>query len=157
MSDRVAVFNDGRIQQLAPPDDLYERPENSFVAQFIGENNKLTAKVLEKKGEFATVQLANGEKCEALAVNCGDVGSETLLSIRPERITVGAVDGPNATTGKVEELIYLGDHIRCRLNVHSNDEFIVKVPNAAGHEHLVVGETTRVAWGAEDARALDML
>ena len=41
MSDRVAVFNDGRIQQLAAPADLYERPENSFVAQFIGENNKL--------------------------------------------------------------------------------------------------------------------
>jgi putative spermidine/putrescine transport system ATP-binding protein len=41
MSDRVAVFNDGRIQQLAPPDELYERPDNAFVAQFIGENNKL--------------------------------------------------------------------------------------------------------------------
>jgi putative spermidine/putrescine transport system ATP-binding protein len=47
MSDRVAVFNDGRIQQLAPPADLYERPENSFVAQFIGENNKLPGTIEE--------------------------------------------------------------------------------------------------------------
>ena len=45
MSDRVAVFNDGQIQQLSTPDGLYERPENAFVAQFIGENNKLTGKV----------------------------------------------------------------------------------------------------------------
>ena len=157
MSDRVAVFNDGRIQQLAPPDDLYERPENSFVAQFIGENNKLNATVVEKHGEIATVKLANGETCQALAVNCGDVGSETLISIRPERVNVGSKDGPNATNGVVQELIYLGDHIRCRLNVHGNDEFIVKVPNAAGHEHLSVGETTRVTWAPEDARALDLL
>ena len=157
MSDRVAVFNDGRIQQLAPPDDLYERPDNSFVAQFIGENNKLAAKVVEKSGELATVQLASGGTCQALAVNCGEVGSETLISIRPERVRVGAPDGPNATEGQVKELIYLGDHIRCRLNVHGNDEFIVKVPNAAGHEHLSVGETTRVAWEPQDARALDML
>jgi putative spermidine/putrescine transport system ATP-binding protein len=157
MSDRVAVFNDGRIQQLAPPDDLYERPENSFVAQFIGENNKLTATVVSQSGDVATVKTASGATFKALAVNCGDVGSETLVSIRPERVQVGKVDGSNATDGTVKELIYLGDHIRCRLNVHGNDEFIVKVPNAAGHEHLSVGETTRVTWEPEDARALELL
>ena len=44
MSDRVAVFDDGRIQQIAPPDQLYEEPENSFVAQFIGETTRLKAR-----------------------------------------------------------------------------------------------------------------
>ena len=156
MSDRVAVFNDGVIQQLAPPEDLYERPENSFVAQFIGENNKLTGKILERSGEEVRVQLPDGANCTALAVNCGDVGAETLLSIRPERVSVGT-DGQNATDAKVLELIYLGDHIRCRLNVHGNDEFIVKVPNAANHAHLQVGEETRVSWHTEDARALNPL
>ena len=156
MSDRVAVFDDGRIQQLAPPEDLYERPDNSFVAQFIGENNKLSGRVKAISGDAATVELASGAITTALAVNCGDVGSETLLSIRPERINV-AQDGPNATDADVLELIYLGDHIRCRLNVHGNDEFVVKVPNSAGHEHLSVGEKTRVTWAAEDARALDPL
>lgn len=57
MSDRVAVFNDGRIQQLAPPADLYERPENSFVAQFIGENNKLFGTIEELAGDKALVRL----------------------------------------------------------------------------------------------------
>ncbi|NKB26757.1 MAG: polyamine ABC transporter ATP-binding protein [Rhodobacteraceae bacterium] len=157
MSDRVAVFDDGRIQQLAPPEDLYERPENSFVAQFIGENNKLSGTVISKSGDTATVKLANGETCQALAVSCGDAGSETLISIRPERVSVGGKGGGNSTTADVKELIYLGDHIRCRLNMHGNDDFVVKVPNSAGHEHLVVGEKTQVTWAIEDARALNPL
>ena len=157
MSDRVAVFDDGRIQQLAPPADLYERPENSFVAQFIGENNKLAGVVEALNGDIATIKLDGGGKCEALAVKCGDVGSKTLVSIRPERISVSTASGPNSTTAQVLELIYLGDHIRCRLNVHGNDNFVVKVPNAAGHKHLVVGETTQITWDAIDARALDPL
>ena len=157
MSDRVAVFDDGRIQQLAPPEDLYERPENSFVAQFIGENNKLSGVVEALTGGIATINLDGGGKCEALAVNCGDAGSETLISIRPERVTISDKKGPNSTKADVLELIYLGDHIRCRLNVHGNDEFVVKVPNAAGHKHLVVGESTQITWDAQDARALDPL
>jgi len=157
MSDRVAVFDDGRIQQLAPPADLYERPDNSFVAQFIGENNKLSGVVESLNGDIATINLEGGGKCDALAVNCGDVGARTLVSIRPERVTISTKPGPNSTTAQVLELIYLGDHIRCRLNVHGNDEFVVKVPNAAGHKHLVVGETTQITWDAQDARALDPL
>jgi putative spermidine/putrescine transport system ATP-binding protein len=57
MSDRVAVFNDGVIQQLSTPDDLYEDPQNSFVAQFIGENNKLNGKVIDLQGEECRVEL----------------------------------------------------------------------------------------------------
>ena len=156
MSDRVAVFEDGRIQQLAPPEDLYERPDNSFVAQFIGENNKLSGKVKSIAKDIATIELANGKTTKALAVNCGEAGSDTLISIRPERVTIGG-KGANVTEAHVKELIYLGDHIRCRLDVHGNDEFVVKVPNSAGHEHLSVGETTKISWAPEDARALDHL
>lgn len=157
MSDRVAVFNDGEIQQLAPPADLYECPDNSFVAQFIGENNKLSGTVSERTGDIVRITLDNGAACDALAVNCGGVGDKTLISIRPERVAIGESASDNSTDAVVEELIYLGDHIRCRLNVHGNDAFIVKVPNSAGHEHLVVGETTQIHWSAQDARALDPL
>lgn len=155
MSDRIAVFDDGIIQQLAPPDGLYEKPDNAFVAQFIGENNTLIGTVKAVKDGVATIAYDNGEIGEALAVNCGEVGSKTTLSIRPERVDIGKASGPNAVDAKVLELIYLGDHIRCRMNVMGNDEFVVKVPNAAGHKHLVVGETTKVSWSKEDCRALD--
>jgi len=155
MSDRVAVFDDGIIQQLSTPEALYERPENAFVAQFIGENNTLSGVVKAIKGDAATIKLGDGTVTEALAVKCGDVGNKTTLSIRPERVTVGGKKTKNSTDAKVLELIYLGDHIRCRMNVHGNEDFIVKVPNSAGHTHLSVGETTTVSWNKEDCRALD--
>ncbi len=153
MSDRIAVFEDGRIQQLATPEDLYERPQNAFVAQFIGENNKLLGKVIAREGDAVNVELP-GLTTKALAVNCGEVGSSTMLSIRPERVFVGA-QGENTVDATVLELIYLGDHIRCRMNVAGNQDFVVKVPNSAGHEHLVVGATTKLSWQTEDCRALD--
>tara|TARA_B100000780_G_scaffold55982_1_gene35303 strand:+ start:221 stop:1348 length:1128 start_codon:yes stop_codon:yes gene_type:complete len=155
MSDRVAVFEDGRIQQLSSPDALYERPENAFVAQFIGENNTLVGKVESIKGKTASVNLGNGVKVDSLAVNCGEVGNSTTLSIRPERVRLAAPKTKNTTNAVVKELIYLGDHIRCRMEVHGNDQFIVKVPNSAGHKHLVKGEQTTVTWAKEDCRALD--
>ena len=86
MSDRVAVFNDGRIQQLAAPADLYERPENSFVAQFIGENNKLPGVIEEISGDKALVRLSTGEVIDATPVNVTSKGQQVLVSIRPERV-----------------------------------------------------------------------
>ena len=157
MSYRVAVFNDGVIQQLAPPDDLYERPDNSFVAQFIGENNKLPGTVKGRSGDMIHVEFADGENCQALAVQPVAEGETTLISIRPERVSVGREDLTNSTDGRVLELIYLGDHIRCRMDVHGNDQFIVKLPNGAAKVPLSVGELTKVGWAAEDARALDPL
>ena len=154
MSDRVAVFDDGRIQQLAPPDDLYERPTNAFVAQFIGENNKLLGKVVEVSGDKATVELDNGQKVSALAINCGAVGSRTMLSIRPERVQLDG-KGQNAMQAKVLERIYLGDHIRCRMAVAGDDQFIVKVPNSAGTDALHEGAEMTISWLTEDCRALD--
>ena len=155
MSDRVAVFEDGRIQQLATPADLYERPENAFVAQFIGENNRLKALITNVQNDLVTTKTADGTQFIAKRVNCGDVGSYTTLSIRPERVTVG-VEGENTTKAKVLELIYLGDHIRCRMSVEKDNEFIVKVPNSSNHTHMEVGEETIVSWTSDDCRALDI-
>jgi putative spermidine/putrescine transport system ATP-binding protein len=155
MSDRVAVFDDGIIQQLATPADLYERPENAFVAQFIGENNRLKALVTDVKSDLITAKTSDGTVLIAKKVNCGDVGSYTTLSIRPERVSVG-VKGQNTTKAKVLELIYLGDHIRCRMSVEKENEFIVKVPNSSNHSHLEVGEETIVSWTLDDCRALDI-
>ena len=157
MSNRVAVFDDGVIQQLASPDDLYERPENAFVAQFIGENNTLNGTVREIDGDNCTVQLDDGAMVEALKVNVNAVGDRSQMSLRPERVEVAPPEGkyPNVFEGKVEELIYLGDHIRTRASVCGHDDFIVKVPNAAGHVHLKEGEAVEFGWMMEDCRALN--
>ena len=157
MSNRIAVFNDGVIQQLASPEDLYERPMNAFVAQFIGENNRLTGVVKEMNGENCVVEVEGAQPVKALKVNVSSVGDRTTLSLRPERITVRPGDGTvdNIYDARVEELIYLGDHMRTRVNLLGHSDFVIKVPNAAGHQHLEVGETVPVGWHAADCRALD--
>lgn len=155
MSDRIAVFNDGVIQQLAPPSDLYERPENAFVAQFIGENNTLLGTVTGLNGDIADVTFDNGQTTQALAVSCGGVGNRTTLSIRPERVILNEVGSGVGVDAEVLELIYLGDHIRCRMDVHGNKDFVVKVPNAAGHSILREGAKTNISWETQDCRALD--
>ena len=156
MSDRIAVFSDGKIQQLAPPPDLYERPDNAFVAQFIGENNRLNGTVKEVNGQSCTVDV-DGHIIQALSVNHDGVGSRTTLSLRPERVALNPAAGtmPNVFDATVEELIYLGDHIRTRVSTCGDDEFIVKVPNSHAHASLNRGQKVQVGWALDDCRALD--
>lgn len=158
MSDRVAVFNDGIIQQLSSPDDLYERPMSSFVAQFIGENNKLHGKITAtSKDGNCSVTLDDGQKVKALNVNTDGKGSNTTLSLRPERVEINPKRGavPNILQGEIKELIYLGDHIRTRMEVAGTGEFIVKIPNTYGHQMLAEGTKAKIGWHTEDCRALD--
>ena len=157
MSDRIAVFNDGVVEQLSTPDELYERPRNSFVAQFIGENNRLRGVVAEmSEGRIATVRLDSGDVVKSLAVNVSRKGDRTLLSVRPERVEINPLAGKTdlVIEGTIQELIYLGDHIRTRLSVCGHDDFIVKVPNK-GDAALAKGSVVNLGWKADDCRALD--
>jgi putative spermidine/putrescine transport system ATP-binding protein len=159
MSDRIAVFNDGIIQQLSTPDELYERPQNSFVAQFIGENNRLKGTVASVgKDALAHIKLETGETVKATAIGARQ-GERTLLSLRPERVEINPAKGQTDVVldGQIEELIYLGDHIRTRLMVAGHDDFIVKVPNKAASATLQRGNKVRVGWKAADCRALDYI
>jgi len=157
MSDRIAVFNDGVIQQLSSAEVLYEEPENSFVAQFIGENNKLDGTIESVSDGNCAITLDDGTKINALPINIGEAGTKTTLSIRPERLEINPQDDAvsNRLQGRIEELIYLGDHVRTRMTVAGNDEFIVKVPNTANASHLSEGESAVIGWRTEDGRALD--
>lgn len=157
MSNRIAVFNDGIIQQLAPPGDLYERPENAFVAQFIGENNVIFGNVLDVSNGSCNVRVADGNVVKAIVVNIEGVGKDTTLSLRPERVIINPDPGSCSTIVKarVEEVIYLGDHIRTRVNLCGHDDFIIKIPNAQGHVNLDYGEVVEVGWDYRDCRALD--
>ncbi|SFD69922.1 ABC transporter ATP-binding protein [Roseivivax sediminis] len=157
MSDRVAVFDDGRIQQLAPPDELYEAPQNSFVAQFIGENNTLEGVIEEIGGNRCTVKLDSGEVIDANPINVTQKGDRTRVSIRPERVEFNPDLGTTAHTleATVREFIYMGDVFRTRLSVAGNDEFIVKTRNRADQKRLSPGETVKIGWLPEDCRALD--
>lgn len=173
MSDRIAVFDKGVIQQLDSAEDLYEKPQNAFVAGFIGENNAISGEVAARgEGGFCTVAAA-GQMVNALNVADGSEGYMTTLSLRPERVFLGdggnvkdgggddsgdakvGKGGINRFDGKVQECVYMGDHIRVRLSLLGNDEFIVKIPNDRKHRELTTGNTIPLYWSAEDCRALD--
>ena len=157
MSNRIAVFNDGVIQQLSTPDILYEKPENSFVAQFIGENNRFDGTVKSIDGDYCKVEIDGGGEVRALKVNVSESGNKTQLSIRPERVSINSKSSSeeNKFLGKVNELIYLGDHIRIRLTVNNNHDFIVKIPNE-GKIGFTEGDSIELSWSSDDIRALDL-
>ncbi len=161
MSDRIAVFDKGVIQQLDSAEDLYEKPQNAFVASFIGENNTFAGRVAEDLGGgFCSVTVGEA-KVAALRINA-ETGALTTLSLRPERALLGEPNGVaaegarvNRFEGRVRETIYLGDHIRVRLSLLGSDEFIVKVPNDREHRDLSADNIVPLHWRAEDCRALD--
>jgi putative spermidine/putrescine transport system ATP-binding protein len=163
MSDRIAVFNDGIIQQLSTPSELYEAPINSFVAQFIGENNKLSGSIRGAANGICRVTLADGTEVEAVDVNTGADGAATMLSIRPERVEVDpsatgmGAEFPNRITGTVNDIIYLGDHLRARLTAAGSTDFVVKAPNREGQRRLEKGQSVTLGWRTKDCRALDPL
>jgi putative spermidine/putrescine transport system ATP-binding protein len=158
MSDRIAVFSEGRIQQVAAPKVLYEQPESAFVAQFIGENNRIAGSILEMNGRLCTVSLNGGGIVKALAVNVGGKGKNTVLSLRPERVLIDPADGvcENVFSAEVEEVIYIGNSTRARLSTCGSSDFVVTLQNSAEGRQLARGEAIRVGWRAEDCRALDI-
>jgi len=157
MSDRIVVFNDGVVQQIASPEDLYERPQNSFVAQFIGENNRLQGQITAMNGETCTVEIEGGGKVEALAINVDGVGARTVLSLRPESVLFDppADSVPCRFDARVEELIYLGDHMRVRVDVCGHNDFVIKVARSESAPQLEIGQTIPIGWKSYDCRALD--
>ena len=159
MSNRIAVFNDGEIQQYATPHDLWEKPQNSFVASFIGENNQLPATVESiKNGQCSVRLLKNGTRVKATPVKVAKAGEKTLLSIRPECIRVDIKkDGTDLSQvqGRIKEIIYMGDHQRIRLDVEGNDKFIIKISSKAVQRRFKVNESIYLGWNAADCHALD--
>mgnify|MGYP003110553270 CR=1 FL=1 len=122
MSSRIAVFNQGKVQQFAAPSELYERPANAFVASFIGENNLIPAAIenIDRNG-VVQAKLANGTVINALNGNCTPSDAHCIISVRPEKLRYHQ-DGSEANgepTQQTNQLAvtfvtrhYVGDFIR---------------------------------------------
>ncbi|WP_155640376.1 TOBE domain-containing protein, partial [Burkholderia pseudomultivorans] len=148
MSDRVAVFDKGVVQQLDTVDRLYESPCNEFVANFIGDSNRLRGTIARVDGEFCEFHLNDGTKLVGRRIGDAAEGAPAVACIRPERMNLathganGHLDGQadarangaaaNRLTGEARSLIYFGDHVRMRCAVPGQDECFVKVPLGTG-------------------------
>jgi putative spermidine/putrescine transport system ATP-binding protein len=118
----------------------------------------LNGTVKEMKDGHCMVQLDDDAGIvEALTVNVSDTGDRTTLSLRPERAIVNPPEGeyPNLFEATVQEVIYMGDHLRTRVELCGHDDFVIKIPNNQDHDSLKRGQTVRVGWRADDCRALD--
>ena len=152
MSDRIAVFNDGRIQQLATP-ELYEQPANAFVAGFVGENNRLDGTVAAHDGAWLLVDVAGGLKIKARSAGAIPMGSRVVLSVRPERVSLDAAGRDNRLRLRLESIVYVGDASRLILSGPFAPEFVVKTDRAPGEIGVMRGQEFEVGWNARDCLA----
>lgn len=158
MSDRVAVFNDGMIQQMDNPAKLYEQPGNAFVAHFIGENNTLLATHKASSGDYYQVRLDDNTCLQALKVCPSSPGKKIQLSIRPERVNINTVQqGEQTLTARIQQFIYLGDHVRMLTEVAGQGGFMVKLSTAKMDPRWTVGSDVTLSWQPQHLRALDVV
>ncbi len=150
MSDRIAVFNKGRVEQCGAPGALYDHPANLFVAGFIGENNFLKLSV-----SGSDARTVHGESAAGImrATHVGGQAGDVILAVRPERIQLDPVkgDGMTVLSGAVDERYFAGDHVRLVVRLGSGERIAVKAARL-GAEHLPEpGETVSIGWRVEDA------
>jgi putative spermidine/putrescine transport system ATP-binding protein len=161
MSDRIAVFHRGRVQQLGAPERIYEEPANAFVARFIGESNRIDGRLEAVDGPRCTVRLDADTLVDGALAAPLVAGSAVTLSLRPERVqigtaapTIGARRGCRMA-GTLREVIYLGDHVRARVSLPGDDDFAIKRPIDEAHRLPPVGATVEVMWAPEHCRVFE--
>ncbi|AFQ51117.1 ABC transporter ATP-binding protein [Burkholderia cepacia] len=130
MSDRVAVFDKGVVQQLDTVDRLYESPCNEFVANFIGDSNKFVGTIGNVDGDYCEFHLADGTRLIGRYIGRSKPGASAIACIRPERmkLTSNIHPGENALRGEARGVIYFGDHVRMRCKLPEQEECSIKVP-----------------------------
>ena len=149
ISDRVAVLNRGIVEQLGTPDDLYDRPSNKFVADFIGESNFLTGRVAEIANGNCRVVTTTGLALQCPTQKKVAVGQEITVAVRPESILIGgapAGSDVNQLEGKLEEVIYYGEATRLSIRVNERESLVVKQANTGLQDSLVIGEKICMRW-----------
>jgi putative spermidine/putrescine transport system ATP-binding protein len=158
MSDRIAVFNSGRLEQVGTPGELYERPATRFVAEFIGESNIFPGVVAAAADGCCTLDAA-GVRLRAVATRPLPTGSRAVVSIRPERIDLKAGSAPagieNAIGGRVTELVYLGRSRKYVIRTDAGHEVVsLQQARSSGEAGFAIGTAVSLHWQAADATVL---
>jgi spermidine/putrescine transport system ATP-binding protein len=156
MSDRIAVMNRGAVEQVGVPEDVYERPETTFVAGFIGVSNLIPGMVASANGDRARVDLEAGVSIEAQSNGLG-TGERCHAVVRPEKLRISraeesAPDGHPSVDGVVDSSVYLGTTTQIVVRLAGDVPMTVLVPNAdeADRQRLPGGgASVRLSWAPE--------
>ena len=151
MSDRIAVFNEGRIEQVGTPSDLYEHPATRFVAGFVGETNFCAGTVLGRDGERQQVSIG-GTVMPIASRLVAAPGSEITVAVRPERLQI-AEDG-DGLEGELVDVIYVGNARRFIVRLPTGQDWSVLMQaDIADASRLLPGRPVRLSWRPEHATA----
>jgi putative spermidine/putrescine transport system ATP-binding protein len=146
LADRICLMNDGQIEQLGEPEDIYERPANTFVADFIGASNLIYGTIAaDGRIETADGVLPLPGGCSA------PVGEQAALVVRPEKLLLCRSDD-GLLSGRIEESIYAGSETRLLVRLPS--ETLLTVRRGAGLPPVAIGENVFMRWDREQARLL---
>jgi spermidine/putrescine transport system ATP-binding protein len=152
MSDRIAVMNDGCMEQLGSPRDIYEHPASKFVAGFIGTSNLLSGEVGEVSGGHAMISYGTDERIVVPLRDGAAVsgGQQVELTVRPEKIEIGVGSPPgdgSAIRGTVSEVVYLGTSTNYQVITSAGAEVVVFTQNATSAEDIAVrGDNVWLSW-----------
>jgi spermidine/putrescine ABC transporter ATP-binding subunit len=155
MSDRIAVMNDGKVAQVGTPEDLYDRPENRFVAGFIGESNFLPAVVRGIENDVVIAE-CDGALIRALCPGRPASGEKVTLTTRPERLRfadsawIGEQMPQNRLSVTVTEAVFAGERCRYMLQAGDGTSIVLKEPSSAAIRRRTVGERAEIAWSVAD-------
>jgi len=152
LSDRIVVFNKARVFQLGTPKQLYERPENAFVADFIGINNLLPGTVRAPEDRFLRIETALGE-IRALPNGELKPGGRCIACIRPENIALNNREN-NLVKGKVSFAAYLGHTLRYDVDLGQGITFKADIRDPWHHELLPMGAGVELSFPATSAVAI---
>ncbi|SIS69845.1 ABC transporter ATP-binding protein [Paracoccus saliphilus] len=155
MSDRIAIFNDGQVQQLGSAEEIYARPVNRFVAEFVGDNNCLRGRVTAVQDERASLKLENGTIIYARTTEHVRPGSMSTSVIRPEALRMSDQPFEGAMEAIVSDSIFCGDQTRTVVELAGKESLVVKSAAHSEAIHPIKGQTVHVGWAWEDAWALD--
>jgi spermidine/putrescine ABC transporter ATP-binding subunit len=150
ISDRIAILRDGVLEQMGPPEEVYERPATRFVAGFLGECNLLSGVVAEVRGTELTIHCEGLNPVQASAPHLAaevQVGQTVSVGVRPERIRLGAGgEGINAAAGRIRQAVYAGTVTRYAVEVGTSE----LMATALGPRDHAVGEPVTIHWQIED-------
>lgn len=159
LSDRIAVIDRGILQQLGTPWDLYGKPANSFVADFIGINNLIPGRVLEKiegKG-WANVETEAGRVVSESDARL-ETGDRCMVCVRPETVSITNTEtiseNINCLNGSVGFASFIGNTIRYDVEIGGGTTFRVDVQNPRDHKPYVMGEKVYVSFSAKTSLAI---
>lgn len=153
VSDRVAVMSMGNLRQLGSPKDIYERPADSFVADFIGSSNFLDARVVEENSTYNVVELKNGIRLKT-AAGKADASGNLVVAIRPERIEIVQSPADNTLEAEIGSSVYLGSTYQYAVDVAGCELRIVtqaNLPSGKVHVRIPPEATTVYATRPEAA------